>query len=314
MEQYQDQWINGHVYDRGVRECASRYEALRPLLSQYTRPFTVLDLGASLGYFTFRITEEFPLAVVVAIDDDRRLFYQCQANESNRVVHLRKRMTESDLRQLANCEHFDVTLALNVVHHFDGWESVLQSLWQMGDHLIIETPENEPGCINYDNALKIYATLLDVEDKELLTETPSHIDRQVLRPMWYFRTPGNTLRRAYFTAPEGLELGGVTIDSNFFTKRVTLHRKNESRDWIHGINLQTYLSLNGQWPHREVVARAIESFPHPRVVHGDVTPWNFILGEGHLGGWDLHLIDGRDDRAVQPIDDFHKVAQIVRVS
>lgn len=305
MEQYQDQWVKGRNVGAGVRECESRYEALRPLLSQYTRPFTVLDLGASLGYFSFRIAEEFPQATIVAIDDDPRLFYQCHANEKP-ILHLRTRMREDDVWQLANCEQFDVVLALNVVHHFPRWNSVLRSLFRMGDHLIIETPHPEERyAINAENAYEIYFQLMGVEDKNLLCETPSHLG-PCERPMWYFHTPNNTLRRAYFTAPDDLVLGGVTINSTFFQRSVTLHRKSETRDWLPGINLQTFLSLGGAFPLREDVARMVESFPRPAEPHGDVQPWNFVINNQGL-----HLIDGRDDRAVF-VDDFVKVAKTIR--
>ena len=308
MEVYQDQWVKGRIMDRGVRECASRYEALRPLLSQYTRPFTVLDLGAALGYFSFRILDEFPLARVVAIDDDPRLFYQCLANESGRLVFLEKRVTDTDLRLLANCEHFDVVLALNVIHHFDEWQNVLASLWRMGDHLITETPHpQEFQAINARNIGDIYARL-STRDHEELTRTQSHLGT-MKRPMWYFHTPGNTIVRSYFTAPEGLELGRVTIVSNFFQKHVTLHRKSENRSWIAGINLQTYLSLNGRWPWPEDVALMIDCLPRPVEPHGDVKPWNFILD-----GDQVFLIDGRDDRATRLPDDFKAVSNTVRAS
>jgi len=306
MEQYQDQWVQGRNVGTGVRECASRYEALRPLLARYTRPFTVLDLGASLGYFSFRIAEDFPQATIVAIDDDPRLFHQCLANEKSNVIHLKHCMREDDVWQLANCEQFDVVLALNVVHHFERWESVLRSLFRMGDHLVIETPGDEPSACNYQNALRIFATLLDME-KETLAETPSHVN-DFNRPMWLFETPGNSIRRAYFTAPEDLVLGGVTILSSPRQRIVTLHRKNETRNWIAGINLQTFLSLGGEFPMRWDVARMVESYPRPAERHGDVQPWNFIIN-----GHGLQLIDGRDDRAVFP-DDFNRVAQMVRES
>jgi len=307
MEQYQDQWVKGRNVGTGVRECASRYEALRPLLAKYTRPFTVLDLGASLGYFSFRIAEEFPQATIVAIDDDPRLFYQCLANEKPNVLHLKHRMREDDVWQLANCEQFDVVLALNVVHHFERYESVLRSLFRLGDHLVIETPASGEGsALNYSNAMHIY-DLLYSQVASRLAETPSHVG-PVNRPMWLFETPGNSLRRAYFTAPDDLELGGVTILSSPSQRIVTLHRKNETRNWIAGINLQTFLSLGGAFPLREDVARMVESYPRPAERHGDVQPWNFVIN-----GHGLQLIDGRDDRAVFP-DDFNRVAQMVRES
>ena len=43
-EQYQDIVVNNEVVSAGVRECASRYKAIVPLLDKYKRKFTFLDI------------------------------------------------------------------------------------------------------------------------------------------------------------------------------------------------------------------------------------------------------------------------------
>ena len=57
---YQDIFINGETVATGYRMCAERYEAIKKVLDKYKRPITVLDIGASQGYFSFRIASDYP--------------------------------------------------------------------------------------------------------------------------------------------------------------------------------------------------------------------------------------------------------------
>lgn len=56
---YQDHWVQGRAVKKGRRDCESRYQVIREKLNQLKQPFTVLDIGACSGYFSFRIAEEF---------------------------------------------------------------------------------------------------------------------------------------------------------------------------------------------------------------------------------------------------------------
>jgi hypothetical protein len=67
---YQETWIKGCPTGEAFqRECASRYEPIKAVLGEYKRPFSVFDFGANMGYFTFRIAEDFPQATVIAVDN-----------------------------------------------------------------------------------------------------------------------------------------------------------------------------------------------------------------------------------------------------
>ena len=61
---YQDIIIHNKVVKKGYgQDCLSRYESLKPILNQYKRPITVLDLGAAEGYFSHR---KVPILFVVS--------------------------------------------------------------------------------------------------------------------------------------------------------------------------------------------------------------------------------------------------------
>jgi SAM-dependent methyltransferase len=265
----------------------------------------MLDLGASLGYFSLRLTEIFPRATCVAIDDDPRLLDGCIANAAERVIHLRKRLSSADMDTLGSCEHFDVVLALNVLHHFEDWPRALNAVMHLGDHTFVETPARTETAAHNGLAVEALYDSLEAHRPIQFARVASHLgDWQ--RPFWYFDTTKTTLTRAYWDVPEDVPLGGITITSTVTEKIVTFQRKNETREWYAGINLQTYLALNGVWPSREKLASLIETYPRPTPRHGDVQSWNFVVDGQHV-----RLIDGQDDRAVFE-DDFYRIGRIVR--
>jgi len=291
MEVYQDVWARGQRAFAGVRECASRYDAMRPVFDQFRRPFTVLDLGAHLGYFSFRLAEDYPGAVCVAVDDDPRLWDLCEANAP--IIHLQQRLTVDQLRTLGTCEHFDVVLALNVLHHMD--EAALEAVMDLGDRVIVETPHPwETMAHNGPQVEALYCDLVAHKPK-LLTTTPSHLCN-LRRPMFLFETPKDTITRPYWDAPEGIWPGMLGITSSFDEKRLFILRKREDRPWMAGINLRTYERLSGIYPPRRQVADWIRATPVEG--HGDVRPWNFILDPRGV-----HLIDAGDTERAMDTDD-----------
>ena len=67
-EIYQDVLIKGKVVKKGVRACADRYEAIQEVLRYLPRGFKALDIGASQGYFSFRMAEDFGARPVMIED------------------------------------------------------------------------------------------------------------------------------------------------------------------------------------------------------------------------------------------------------
>lgn len=138
---YQDIIVNNEVLTRGVGpDCPSRYEAIKSVLDKYQRPIKVLDIGASNGYFSLRIAHDFEALCVMADLSDRLLNICKLNNEVDGLVYLKKALSLEDLKMLNEQEHFDVVLALNVVHHMSPCKEILDILFELGDTVIIETP------------------------------------------------------------------------------------------------------------------------------------------------------------------------------
>ncbi len=155
VDRYQDEWIRGKVVARGERECEHRYSVIKSFLQEYRRPFTLLDVGANIGYFSFRIAEDFPDAIVVAVEGHPRflpkLLEVAKKNDRDNVIIIGKKLAVEDISRLAELEHFDVVIGMSVIHHIyhDPIEA-LEAFSKLGDNLILELPnESKYGLQKY---------------------------------------------------------------------------------------------------------------------------------------------------------------------
>ena len=215
---YQPILINGEeVYTSrnasgGSTIIQERYAAIKQVLSQYDRPITVLDLGANNGYFSLKIAEDFD-ACCVLVDGTERLTDICTLNaERNRVIHLQKRFNKADIQELARREHFDVVLALHVLHHVDDWKAWVHTLFALGDNVIIETPSVDDTINRWEHTKQLarYLTSLPsgveigtfprngVYDHMLLfSQTGVSTGRVGIVPSTFFRFSGAFPTRSY---------------------------------------------------------------------------------------------------------------------
>jgi len=295
LEQYQDIWIKGKLHKKGVRECEERFGLIRSFCEQFKRPFTILDIGSNLGYFSLRLTETFDCTsmAVEGIYGDwiEEVF---QANENPRVILVRKVMKLADLRALAEVEHFDVVLGLSVIHHLDGsFDESLEVLRSLGDNLILELPFEANACGQQLVQQAVQSKLPD--DAVFMGYGKSHLAegcRQIVR----LSRPKTRLVKSYLGTPR-TDLA-LTIHSDLAHKEVEFHNKPERRPWLRGINLQTYLWFNGAYPPKPRIAQMVRDSVPGGQAHRDIQPWNFILQGGAV-----QLIDCDDPNHTFAYDD-----------
>lgn len=202
---YQDLWIRGKLVKKGDRSCAGRYAAIRDYLVQTgSKPSRVLDLGANAGYFSFRLAEDFETKVTMIESHPDLLKYQRQ-NGNRNVNLIQKRVDGNYLRQLAKSRHYDVVLALSVIHHFKDYPEVIDALFRLGDCLFIEPPaieekKNSPSARSlivgiYEHLLPKAPYILTYARK---TDKPGS-GAVPLRPLFVFdRRRRATLTRSHF--------------------------------------------------------------------------------------------------------------------
>jgi len=297
---YQPTWIKGRAVSPGERECAERYEILRRFCRQYGRPFTVLDVGANLAYFSLRLTEEFDCAAV-AIEGSQAgqaCLRVLEQNENPRVIFLARDVTLADLQALAEVEHFDVVLALSVIHHLPGsFEARLGLLRSLGDHLILELAHEQAAGGGAQKASRVPS------DARCLGYGASHVEPGARRPILLLSRPKTGLVRSFLGATR--ENFSIAIASDFSHKTVSWPYKPEARAWHRGINLATYLDLGGAWPTRETIIGYLRSL-RLTGAHGDIQPWNVILQ-----GDAVQLIDAADPTMTVRYDDVASMATLI---
>lgn len=303
MEIYQDVLVKGHVLKKGVRHCESRYQAIRQLCQRYKRPITVLDIGANLGYFTFKLAQEFPGTFVMiegAKDEQNYLLNLCKLNNNHKVVLLPKRVNVNDLKELAATEHFDITLALSVIHHFaEPMDEVYRTMTTLGDYLVSEIPApNEKAC----NQHRVNKEPLPLHEfkTELLSQTPTHTAQNVNRDLILTYCPPKTISKPYWGwEPHFSYYEPPTITSTHEEKHVRFKRKDDARTWIDGINFSTFIGLNGVYPPKHKIVGSLNRIDTTNL--HDVRQWNMILSQGQL-----KPIDTKDPQAPDLTSDGEK--------
>ena len=295
-EQYQDEWVRGERVSAGVRDCASRYEIIREFASQFNRPFTVLDIGANLGYHSFRLMEDFD-CVSVMIEGPvyhASLYELAERNDSGVILY--HQCNQESLRALAEVEHFDLVLALSVVHHIRGdVNETCEIIRDLGDYAIFEIADEKAAC-GQDRVRAI-----DVgRDWTPIGKGKSHLADSE-RTIYLTHRPKTKLDRRYWTCNLP---STIRISSGFDAKHLSFTSKPERRDWIRGINLATFRAFGGSWPQKSDLLRWLDATDTDSL-HGDIRPWNFIVT-----GENLELIDREDPRHTEITDDAMSIQAV----
>ncbi|MFD2046670.1 class I SAM-dependent methyltransferase [Ornithinibacillus salinisoli] len=185
---YQDIWVKGKVVQKGQRECENRYKKIKEQLTKNYRnePFTVLDLGANNGYFSFRIAEDFN-ARVTMIESNDKIREIVKLNENDHVELINRHISENELNKLVQKEKFDVILALSVLHHFEGYEQVIDTLFHSSKFVFIEPSalEESKGGYNSSRVIGIMKNL-QARNPEILTYS-KNIRNLGKRPLMMFK-------------------------------------------------------------------------------------------------------------------------------
>lgn len=258
---------------------AERYDRfIAPVLNQYRRPFSMIDIGAGAEpYNSFETARRYD-ATVVAIEQNAD-YAEESIPRDRKLMVLKHRFTPGDLADLASRAHFDVVLAMNVLHHFGNeWKEAWRAIESMGSQVIYQTP---------------YADATGVCGQDVVPEIEEWLRRRYRMMGESVQWPGHQPRPIYYSYPGKWLVRPVNSDKSFVVlatsdyKRVGQLKDDEFRPWIHGINLWRWRRYGGWWPRLDTVIEKLRAFPLPERNHGDIVPWNFIFdGQG------LHLIDG----------------------
>ena len=297
---YNDVRIKGKTILSGYRNSEKRYDEIFKFCKKFNRPISVLDLGAAEGYFTFRLSEDFSgVFIAVESNPERKLLELCIKNNDRKVLLLDKQMNLKNLKNLKEVQHFDIVLALNIIHHFDEpFQDVLDTLVSMSSFCFMEHPnslENE----STKNSQRLEAEKLNLDsfDPILLNKTQSGLgnsfNQKLERNLWLLKnTQLKTIDRGWRGASKYNESFGpgnhISIKSNFDKIDIDYGLRDENRTWIQGIDLRTFLENNGVYPTNDEIINLIDDLEIKNA--RDLGPHNLILN-----GERLFVID-QDDK------------------
>ena len=264
-EQYQDIFINGQVVQRAThnhKDCDIRYQIINSILSKYSRPFTMLDIGAAQGYYSFRAAFSYPKSAFVMIEGNNehypfvgsQLFDLCQANTSlNNIMMLNKALTIQHARRLSECEHFDVVLALNIIHWFgESWKEIVDIILNMGSNIIIETPPQEAIISDKSNQHRYEIENYLLSKNALVIGEVHRHTSDVSAKIYLIPAHKGFLERKTWLIPlmkEKTHLIEADFDKKSLFKKLNYPADTyQKNDWIPGINLVTFKMYNGTYP------------------------------------------------------------------
>lgn len=274
--QYQESWVKGKSVASGQRDCGERYDMIAPFFHNFKRRFSVFDLGANLGYFSFRIAEDFD-AVCTMADTRPDLINLCRANNAN-VNWLNTRLTANDLTRLAECEQFDVVLALAVLHHFrQEWRTAFEALRNLGQWVIIEVPaRNDVDTLNPEIHAEMYDFLMN--HGELIGYVSSHTSGEP-RPIALVKGNAPKITRKYLDAQSRNPVIDLQMDfeqARIHIQHLDAAKRTEDRDYVAGVNLWSFHKLNGAYP-ENIAQRFLDCNARMPAKHDDLRVWNYVL-------------------------------------
>lgn len=171
QEYYQDTWIQGKVVKGGDRNCSTRYPILENFCQRFNEHFYVLDFGCNMGYFSFRLASDFDCEVVM-IDYEPKLPGLVEQNNMPNVSMVNKAMSVDETELFLSGKHFDLILAMSVLHHSKEPERLADLFIQHSDNVIFE--------IGYEKENK---EIHDILQKKNPIQINSHIEHD--RPIYY---------------------------------------------------------------------------------------------------------------------------------
>jgi len=233
---YQDIIVNNRLVARGHGpNCAQRYAFIKALLSRFDRPITVLDIGAAYGYFSFRIAHDFDATCLMISDpklERMSLAQLCALNNSlDKVSCIAKRINAKELEQLSQREHFDVVLALNVIHHFpkNQWKRAARAIVNLGNYVVIETPPEGDRTLGRE-FLGDIMKFVESKRHAKIAKIPRHTSPDKHATMYVVK--GENSSKKFVSLPQGVSLttfkllNGVYPTSQMIKKSLAQLKEN----------------------------------------------------------------------------------------
>lgn len=224
----------------GGRGCKERYEVIERYVETMPGPIKVLDIGANMGYFSFRLAERFYGNFVMVENSPstvNRLIQLCLMNANPQISFLACRVNLAKLEKLLIEEQFDLIIALSVIHHFEEpFNDIVKVMASHSKHVILEHASPEEKNCPHANRVKTEPLDLSPYAPQKLISTPATGYQTVFRDVWALQGTASSLRQA----PEGLsfqtykEYSGLYPHPSHIDQQVKKNKKREARRLVKG--------------------------------------------------------------------------------
>ena len=249
---------------------SERLDLMRPLLDKFNRDFTVFDFGSGVEEFSLgaEIAAEYSNSVVIAAEKD-----PIRYTPKGRFLWLQREFSAHDLLRLAQCERYDIALAMNILHwRPDDWDVCLAALRRLAASVTVQTPspaDTEACGQKVIPVIDFYVSHIGFP-LGCTAQFPQHLSRPMYRLNGTLTFP--TLSCKDWRSTDG-EIA-VEVQEGYSSKCVRFkHKHNRVDPYIPGMTLTTFTSLNGQWPKLPDMEHQIFHMIRPER-HGDLRPWN----------------------------------------
>ena len=258
------------------------YQSIESLLAQYKRPITLLEIHQEGPCYSFEITNDYDATCVVLAKSENvqpiKAAYESLSAPEKFIV-LSKGITHDRLLHLADCEHFDITLALHLPKNLK--KELFNPILNLGDYVVIDLSENEEKNL-FNEKQKA-----EIEEKVLLCSLAT-------TKVYLLKTNKKHLKRRTWLDPRLKDKKTYFITSSF-EEKLLCKRNQTTSVWHPGINCLTFKMLNGTIPSKHEVKKAIKAIRN--IKSSDWLPQNIILQ-----GKKAVLIDLEDERRKQYYD------------
>lgn len=300
-EQYQDIIINNKMVKPAThnhRDNETRYTIIKKILDQYNRPFDLIDLGASQGYYSFRTAYDYNCVCIMVEGNNRtypmtgtQLRQLCALNtELNNIILLEKPLNIPDMKRLSECESFDVVLALNILHWLGpNWRKAVDALINMGSNIIIETPPQESIVSKERNIKRKQIEDYIIQKGGVIIGKVKRHTSNTQSNIYLIENQRPTIERTSWISKKN-DVNDYHIISTFdkktFVKCSDAKQPKTDKEypWNPGLNLMTFKMYNGSFPDTQSIISSIDATKH--IKHYDWMPNNMILQ-----GAEIALID-----------------------
>jgi len=254
------------LFSHGTITCLTQDQEtnilIKTFLDQYTRPFTMIQIGTKKPY-CLQMAPHFKDSVFVMLENDtyaKQIYKQLCKQSPNNIILLKRKIKSRNLKRLSECEHFDVILLDTISQQFGNkWKKIIDHTLHMGDHIIIKVKPEEQTILEY------------VKNKNMIPIAQSN------NATFYFLTTAKQyLQRINWIFPN-IHTDKYYIKSNFQKKE--LHKKEaedrEVSQWLPGINLITFKMCKGLYPEKHSLKTSIKKLKN--LEHNDWEAHNMIV-------------------------------------